>query len=670
MNHRVLHVTLGAFLSLACAASGLAQEEQAALTPLSELAGRLIDENELRSHYDEMLGEFQSANRNYGARERMKRIARILEDPFALESVALEIRKGILERAGESGPAKAGELLAFCADLIDADPGEEVPEIAPVDSGLPEDHLLFLEEHLDRAAELRAAALAELDPEDIERIYRVLPKLLDQFIVHIYLEEVGDGEALAEFSLALHSLSVVDLGRLARAAELLAAPAGAEYLKQLKLDLRGYRAPVPKAAADAGFTGDIVLYRETRHGPIVIGGRGKTSYGGRAALVIDLGGNDTYQFAASTLDQERALSVVIDADGRDRYECKEPGSLAAALLGVSLLFDLKGDDVYEGTRRTQGFAGGGVALLFDETGKDTYKGEEYAQGAAIFGLGLLVDQDREDSYSAYLYSQGFGLTRGFGLLCDQQGDDEYVATGKYPCTYGMAGVFQAASQGHGSGLRRMADARAPQYAGGIGMLMDGEGNDRYDAGNFSQGCGYFFGCGILTDQSGDDVMKGSRYTQGTGAHQAAGIVINDRGDDEYISSVAANQAGTWDVTAGMFLDYEGNDRYTADGLSQAGTAQTAFALLLDAEGDDTYEAKGGSAQGGTGSYDYHDKPSFSLFLDLGGGKDSYNQAERQNNDVLVEEWFGVFADLRAKDLQQALGTRAGELKGRVGPKKK
>ena len=657
-------------LFLGSAALGQESVSPGEATPLRELAERLIRENDLQAGWDETVAEFRQENKNFSPPGRLTRIAKILDDPFALETVALEMRNGIERIVGGDCPACAGELLAFCADLIDAEPGEEIELPPAVESGLPEDHLLYFVEYLDLAARLRTEALSELDEEDLQLVYEVLPRLLDQFIVHIYLENVEDEKVLGDFRMALHALSQVDLGKLARAGSVLAHLADPDGIKQLKLDLKGYRQRVPAAAKQAGFSGDILMFRETRHGPIVVGGRGKAKYEGRAALILDLGGDDTYSFAASTLDAERGLSVVIDLDGKDRYLCTEPGSLAATLLGVSLLFDLKGDDVYEGTRRTQGFAGGGVSLLFDETGKDRYVGEEYAQGAAIFGLGLLIDRDRQDSYSSFLYSQGFGLTRGLGLLCDQKGDDSYSATGKYPCTYGMEGVFQAASQGHGSGLRRMSNARAPTYGGGVGLLMDGEGDDQYEAGNFSQGCGYFFGCGILADRTGDDVIKGSRYTQGTGAHQAAGIVINDEGDDEYISSVAANQAGTWDITAGMFLDYAGDDTYTAQGLSQAGTAQTAFALLFDGQGNDIYQAAGGASQGGTGGYEYHDKPSLSLLIDLGGGKDSYSRPERENNDILIEEWYAIFADLRGKDLQQVLGAREGELKGRRGSKKK
>jgi hypothetical protein len=402
----------------------------------------------------------------------------------------------------------------------------------------------------------------------------------------------------------------------------------------------------------------------------VIGGRRITRYSGRAAFILDLGGNDSYECAAATLDPQRGFSMVVDLRGKDTYRSKVRESLACARLGVSLLVDLDGDDVYEGTRMVQGFGGGGVSVLWDERGDDRYVSQENAQGSAFFGIGLLVDREGNDEYASWLHAQGFGLTRGLGACIDADGDDTYTATGHYPCTYGQQGVWHASSQGHGTGLRRYKNMAAPFYGGGIGMLCDAAGNDRYDAGNFSQGCGYFFGYGILADRDGDDVIKGSRYSQGTGAHQAMGIVINDAGDDEYISSVAANQAGTWDVTAGMFLDFAGNDSYKADGLSQAGTAQTAFALLFDGGGKDTYQANGGSSQGSTGSYEYHDIQSFSFFIDVGGGKDIYNRPDRKDNTIFLEKWYGLFADFKARTVEKALAARAGALKGEWGKRGK
>lgn len=331
---------------------------------------------------------------------------------------------------------------------------------------------------------------------------------------------------------------------------------------------------------------------------------------------------------------------------------------------------MKGNDVYRGTRRSQGFGGGGVALLWDEKGNDQYTAQEYAQGGAFFGIGFLIDREGHDVYSSYLDSQGFGLTQGFGALVDVKGDDSYTAGGHYPSSYGTKGIFRGASQGHGTGLRNYQVSSAPWYGGGIGLLLDIAGDDNYDAGNFSQGCGYFYGCGILADRSGDDVIQGTRYTQGSGAHQAAGILIDDEGDDQYLSKIAANQAGTWDVVVGMLLDFKGNDIYRAQGLAQAGSAQTAFALLFDGQGNDRYESTGDASQGATGSSDYHNKQSFSFFLDFGGGKDTYSRPNRKNNTIFLEKWYGVFGDFRYKKIEHMLDSRSVKLKGERGAKEK
>ncbi len=653
---------------LASLGFGLCAEDEPVIeTPIRTLAMRLLEENELVGEYEAMVAEFRRENRAYRPAGRLERVSRILEDPFLLEPVTLELRNR-LEACVKEGLKDLPGFLKSAADLIDAEAGQpDIPLFEPSD--LEQDHLVHIEMVLDRAAELRASALDGLSETDLELAYDVIPIVIDKFIHHIYLEVDTDKQQMHTLKKGLKALMAVDYEKMTQAAMVLSSLAHPDYVKQVRKDLSRYKEKIPAAAEKAGFSGDIIAYRETRHGPIVIGGKRVTRYKGRAAFVLDLGGNDTYEVAAATLDKDRGLSMVVDLVGKDKYLCAERESLASARLGVSLLVDLAGDDVYEGTRMVQGFGGGGIGLLWDERGKDRYTSEENAQGSAFFGLGLLVDRNGNDEYVSWLHAQGFGLTGSLDALVDTSGDDTYTATGHYPCTYGQKGVFHASSQGHGTGLRRHNNMSAPVYGGGIGLLVDADGDDRYDAGNFSQGCGYFFGYGILADRAGDDWIRGSRYTQGTGAHQAMGIVINDAGDDEYISSVAANQAGTWDVTAGMFLDFEGNDSYKADGLAQAGVAQTAFALLFDGGGNDTYQAGGGATQGSSGSYEYHDIQSFGFLIDV-GGKDSYNRPDRKNNTIFLEKWYGLFADFKQKTVQKVLKARAGALEGKWGKRGK
>ena len=126
------------------------------------------------------------------------------------------------------------------------------------------------------------------------------------------------------------------------------------------------------------------------------------------------------------------------------------------------------------------------------------------------------------------------------------------------------------SQGIGFGYRKYA-------AGGIGILCDVTGDDKYQAGEFSQGGAYFHGLGILRDFSGDDSFRGNRYTQGFGVHQAFGVLIDDAGDDTYWGMTAADQGSAWDIAAGALLDKEGNDSYTAQGMTQGSAAMQGIA---------------------------------------------------------------------------------------------
>ena len=48
------------------------------------------------------------------------------------------------------------------------------------------------------------------------------------------------------------------------------------------------------------------------------------------------------------------------------------------------------------------------------------------------------------------------------------------------------------------------DLHLVALAGGLGALLDGEGDDVYTAGNWSMGTGYWFGIGMLHDGNGDD----------------------------------------------------------------------------------------------------------------------------------------------------------------------
>ncbi|MCP4247531.1 MAG: hypothetical protein GY778_10825, partial [bacterium] len=115
---------------------------------------------------------------------------------------------------------------------------------------------------------------------------------------------------------------------------------------------------------------------------------------------LDLSGDDLYLDPGSPT-QAAALggtAVLVDVAGNDSYRCADIGQ-ASALLGTAVLADLAGDDVYLGKQMVQAFATGGDACLLDRDGDDTYRATRFAQASSqILGVAVLADQQGDDLY--------------------------------------------------------------------------------------------------------------------------------------------------------------------------------------------------------------------------------------------------------------------------------
>ena len=363
-----------------------------------------------------------------------------------------------------------------------------------------------------------------------------------------------------------------------------------------------------------------------RVGWIVVGSAEANRYDmSKVAGVIDVGGNDEYY----ATDLRLGNSVIIDIAGDDKYSGTADQGPASALLGISYIDDRAGNDHYQGKLLSTGAAMFGISLLLDRSGEDIYMGSEWSIGAACYGAGIIVDlSNSNDTYLGDFLCQGVGGPRGFGCIIDENGRDLYRANGPTPSAYGTAAVYQSFSQGMGFGFRQYA-------AGGIGVISDLGGDDRYEAGEFAQGGAYFYGLGILHDASGRDLYYGSRYSQGFGVHQAMGVLSDDAGDDTYWSMTAASQGAAWDIGSGLLIDRAGNDSYQCDGLGQGGASMQGIAILADLAGTDRYAASGAATQGRSGgdSYHFHETGAYSLsiLLDLGGTEDWYSSGRSQGS---------------------------------------
>jgi hypothetical protein len=411
-----------------------------------------------------------------------------------------------------------------------------------------------------------------------------------------------------------------DLRYLARAAAevALATDRAAAMLASMK-------DPVPFEFRCSTPTGDVLL----RGGGDDVDPPGDA---GPFLLRIDTGGNDRYAAGAAGGPMCGA-SVLIDVAGNDTYE-SYPDTMAfgAGFWGIGLLVDMAGNDRYvlHGDR-SLGLGAGvfGVGALLDMGGDDTYSGTGFCEGAGAVGWGTLTDLGGKDTYDAYFYSQGFGFVLGAGVLTDFAGDDTYTLNDTDIKSPSAQSKEHNDSLGQGFGFGVRADYKdGHSLAGGVGILADREGNDRYSCAVFGQGAGYWMGVGMLLDGAGNDYYTGLWYVQGACAHFAVGILDDAGGDDTYLATMNMAQGAGHDYSTGVLIDRAGNDSYTAPNLSLGGGNADGVGIFVDAAGDDLYRSSGitlGFASVATPAETptlRHGSLTLGVFLDL-GGKDTY-----------------------------------------------
>jgi hypothetical protein len=255
---------------------------------------------------------------------------------------------------------------------------------------------------------------------------------------------------------------------------------------------------------------------------------------------------------------------------------------------------------------------------------------------------------------------------GFGVLDDLDGKDHYYVGGLYRNSYyPKTQGYEGWGQGVGGGIRQVA-------CGGIGVILDGGGDDAYQYDYVGHGGGYWLGLGFARDFAGNDRRLGAtlkayhggerayewfqRLGAGFGCHYALGFCFDDEGDDEYHGAMMGMGHG-WDLGVGVLCDFAGNDRYEASSRysnTLASGAQASLGILFDYGGDDVYQAGG---QGfASSAIDYHKMPgcggNFSFLVNY-GGKDSYSSGARDNGVISRGTQNGFLVDRPTHDEAKA-----------------
>ncbi len=361
-------------------------------------------------------------------------------------------------------------------------------------------------------------------------------------------------------------------------------------------------------------------------------------------LIIDCGNDNLYRGSAgATASLTNPVSLLLDLGGNDIYGDANESSVTTGvgLLGVGLVLDSDGHDKYNGSIFAQGAGLFGVGVLYDRSGNDIYKSQLSSQGCGYFGIGLCFDGVGDDDYYIHGSGQGLGgVGGGVGVCASCGGNDKYKAEpfseivnrGDYHSKHTING-----NEAQGAGFGRRGDGSdGHAWAGGLGAIIDINGDDYYYSGNWSLGVGYWFGTGIAIDRRGDDIYKSCYFTQGSGAHFCNGILIDEDGNDkhELFETAGAALGFGWDYTNAFLINKNGNDIYRAKMISIGLSQIRSNAFLIDIGGDDIYYLGDGTPGLGEATYRtdyefpskltpyYYYAKSFGAFIDI-GGNDSY-----------------------------------------------
>ena len=382
------------------------------------------------------------------------------------------------------------------------------------------------------------------------------------------------------------------------------------------------------------FTGDTSL------GKIICTSKSHQTFTNEAFLIIATGNDNLFLNSAGGANglEGRPVSIVIATGHGNRYVSTNIVAQGAGLFGIGILVDLGSNTTFTARHIAQGAGLFGCGELVTGKGRQQFEADTFAQGAGFFGSGILWQRGGDTGYRLAQKGQGFGGVAGIGQLLDESGDDSYFAGGKYPCAWTPGQNFSLA-QGFGFGMR-------PFAGGGIGVLCDLAGNDRYEAGVYGQGASYWYSVGLLLDRGGNDTYKAYQYCQGAGIHLSSGALIDWSGNDTYTAH-AICQGGAHDYSVGMLIDRAGNDKYTGVSTAQGAAINNSFAMLLDRSGDDSYtgtDPKQSQAAGHDGGK--REYGSIALLLDL-GGDDTYSQGWR-NNSTWTKPFYGAGLDCEAR----------------------
>ena len=211
---------------------------------------------------------------------------------------------------------------------------------------------------------------------------------------------------------------------------------------------------------------------------------------------------------------------------------------------------------------------------------------------------------------------------------------------------------------HRAGLGRRGDYfEGHSWAGGFGILVDGAGDDRYEADCYGQGNAYWHAIGMIVDKSGSDIYYGGEYSLAAAPHFAIGLLQDDGGDDRYTVTIRQCLGHGRDWSIAWFEDAAGNDFYQGTRTVFGASHVNSVSVFWDRHGDDTYIANGpsfGESETEHGGSIRDWLPTTAIFVD-GGGRDRYLKLPTDGSLEATSKFIGELRDVSGLEPLKGLG---------------
>ena len=230
-------------------------------------------------------------------------------------------------------------------------------------------------------------------------------------------------------------------------------------------------------------------------------------------------------------------------------------------------------------------------LLVDLGGDDVYIGPHAAGRWPDQPVSVVLDLSGNDLYEAGPGepSQGSGLG-GIGILWDAGGNDRYRAAERSQ-GFAQFGVGVLVDESGRDDYRLGSAGQGAAIFGGA-MLLDRAGDDRYEILHDGQGYGGPGGCGALVDLEGNDVYEAVRDPARAGRPdpRAGGLAATSNAQGAGVGRRVDQVERSWAGGLGVLVDLRGNDEYRGGTFCQGAGYWFGTGVLAEGGGDDLYEA--------------------------------------------------------------------------------